>query len=392
MSKFDNEQSLLSNIDEIDLKRILDWTTIHPDLMHKLFASPMPSLNDVPTDTDHDHQHAVEMTTNHELTTNDNNDALKFRQFPTHNEYAQGISGLCDSVSIVAGTKSDSGDSLPDMELEAKKRNLIIGKMNLNNDANWPELLSPPKPLPLPNTEQQKSKSLSSSDTFEEELNKMKMNWAGSIIRKTKKLHAMTSSSSSSIENPVDTRQSTSVPKNSFIDSNITNNSVSLSSTTTTTAESPDSNKKPMNLKEFFAKELLRRTQSLSSSSTSSPLLNDSTLSSNFLRSLLATSNQSSQSDGQNQNAGTTTALTDKHITTQRTSTPVRLISTDSTSLSNSGVAGGISAPINSNTRDDGNLFSAESRLSSVKNNSTSTNSSTNTNDGQKPLSSSKTT
>lgn len=422
--------------DDIDLKKILDWTTINPELMHQLFLLPLPiqSFNDDDGGIIDRQQQQQQQQEQQEIAmkriSDDDDDALKFRQFPKHHEYTQGVSELCDSGSIekVTGTavtesiKSNSGsiESLPDMALEAKKRNLIIGNINDNSKANWTELLQPT--LSSPKSEENKkqktaaaaaSSSLSStSDTFEDELNKMKLNWAGSIIRKTKKLHAMTSSSSSSIDKPPMIAHKSSgcgndgakLPKESFVDSNITNNSatISLSSTseTTTTSETPDNNKKkPLNLKEFFAKELLRRTQSSvsSSSSISSPLLEDSTLSSNFLRSLLATS-RSSRSDGQNYIGTTTTGVTDKHTTTQRTSTPVKLISTDSTSLSIDGggiTKAGITTTVVDGivtnyptTRNDEHLFSAESRLSSVKNHSssTTTNSSTNINDSGKVI------
>lgn len=371
--------------------KILDWTTINSELMHKLFASPMPSFMEGTVDQPHQQQQQQQEKMIDRASDNDNDDPLKFRQFPKHHEYAHGLSGLCDSVSIQkAATESmpDSGsvESLPDVELEAKKRNLIIGNVNSNsNDNNWTEL---PNINDKNQQQQQTSSSVSTSDTFEDELNKMKLNWAGSMVRKTKKLHAMTSSSSSSIDNHPVIAVSTGggIPKDSFIDSNITNHSATISLSSTASDTTNGNNKKPLNLKEFFAKELLRRTQSLSSSSTlstSSPLLDDSTLSSNFLRSLLATS-RSSRSDGGKNLIGTTTGLTDKHTTTQRTSTPNKLISTDSTSLSNDGGLTKVATTTGGeDNRNDAHLFSGESRLSSVKNNSSSS-SSTNTNDGKK--------
>lgn len=392
---FDPEQSSQG---DIDLRQLIDWTTTNPDLMYKLFASQSPIADETcqPLAAAQPTTEVVSTPATNVTKHSTANDSLAFRQFPTHKEYADvGASGLCDSASIdreAIGNDDDDSASLPDMELEAQKRNLIQGRFSdipAATNQVWQEMSATRTDEMVADSQQNHS---SSTDTFEEQLNKMKMTWAGTMLRKTKRLHAMTSSSSSA-ENFDDKRLPVAATvsggdhsgqppisgvatKDSFVDSNITNASVAISmsgsgdgggSTLSSTSESID-NKKPLNLKEFFARELMRRTHQSSSMTSSLSLLDDdSTLSSNFLRSLLGTSRTTSSS--LQLNGADPTALgqtADKHTTTQRTSTPVKVISTDSTSLS----IGAAAAAGGASSVPDGNLFSGESRLSSVKDNS----------------------
>lgn len=179
------------------------------------------------------------------------------------------------------------------------------------------------------------SNSDGTSNNFEDDLNKIGMNWASTMLKKTHE-RTQLSSSSCSPPNLEKSRRRTLRKKASFTDTEMANkdgeNSFVADQTTTEGI--------PLNLKEFLASELLKRNNTTDPNFSST----DSSITSQFLRSLL------NQTPGQ---------MTPSHgsrdkIVAQRTSTPVGLSSSSSGSkiLSLNGTSG---------------LFSNESRMSSVR-------------------------
>lgn len=272
------------------------------------------------------------------------------KKFPSHKEYVGSMSGLCDSGSIDAlaeNTDIQPDDtSLPDIEAELKRRNIISrsfeslssgsseqGLKELNAmDAELKKFLA---------TEDNQSVN-SSSDELENDMKKMGINWASTMLKKMKKTDALSSSTSSSSFEKLKSSRKTR-PKNatnSFLDSKLIATEAEQSTVGEQNSITAQSGK-PLNLKEFLARELLKRSQSSSASSN-----DDSTLASQFLRSLLGTSDSSTQQN----------VL--KHVT-QRTSTPVKPLSTLS------GTVGGTDDPTKSPPTNY--LFSGESGISSVR-------------------------
>lgn len=180
------------------------------------------------------------------------------------------------------------------------------------------------------------SNSDGTSNNLEDDLNKIGMNWASTMLKKTHEARTQLSSSSCSPPNLEKSRRRILRKKTSFVDPEIgkkdDENSFVADQTTTEGI--------PLNLKEFLANELLKRNNTTDPNFSST----DSSITSQFLRSLL------NQTPGQ---------MTPSHgsrdkIVAQRTSTPVGLSSSSSGSkiLSLNGTSG---------------LFSNESRMSSVR-------------------------
>lgn len=265
---------------------------------------------------------------------------LTYKQFPTHSEYAKDSVNLLDSQSIdqIQVSENDEGkntnsSSLPDIVSELRNRNLKYSfefETENQNSANKPTQDDTASTV-------EKIGSGSLSDTLENELRAMGINWAGSMIRKTKqaeKLSASTSNASSASEKSSHATQRSSNkqqspqkpprtsksprksdrPTDSFIDANISLNCGNSSQATATSA----GDGKPVNLKDFLARELMKHSSASSSS--------DSSLASIFLKSFLG--NTSSHNSALNP----TTPMTrgnDKH----RTSTPVNVDTSSSLSL-----------------------------------------------------------
>lgn len=168
------------------------------------------------------------------------------------------------------------------------------------------------------------------SNNLEDDLNKIGMNWASTMLKKTHESKTL-SSSSCSPPNLEKSRRRIS-KKKTLDDAKLEETSFVADQTTTEGV--------PLNLKEFLAKELMKRNNTTDPNFSST----DSSITSQFLRSLL------NQTPGQ---------MTPSHgsrdkIVAQRTSTPVGLSSssTGSKILSLNGTSG---------------LFSNESRMSSVR-------------------------
>lgn len=340
--------------------------------------------------------------------------ALSYEQFPPHSEYAKSVSGLLDSQSIDriqlsdASTGSDNknhsrNSSLPDIVSELKKRNLLTHSFEIDSeeeDADTDNILRI-KGIDEPalGGEQNGIKRISSestnswSDTLEQELKNLGILWASSMMKKSKKQNAITTSSSSlaeSNDNSVKTThrspskpkspskdakkslrrtpQSSSQKKDSFVDAALTLSAGNTSQPAAVNQTDSDIISRPVNLKEFLARELLKHSSMSSSSS-------DSSLASIYLKSFLGYSSSSPQN-----------GLLSTPMPQHRTSTPVNNSSADVRSQNSGGRESEHSKQLqfdDHKRKGDGErslksgdltekLFSGESHLSSVRINSSS--------------------
>jgi anastral spindle 1 len=182
-----------------------------------------------------------------------------------------------------------------------------------------------------------------SSDTLEQDLTKMGLQWAASMIKKTKQTQNLQSSSSSS-PNLEHSRKSVTLKS-------ITSNTSAVSNTS--------HQGRPLNLREFLTRELMIRTHSETNS-----LSDDSSLSSQFLKSLLNLNTLNSTPEYTLSSTDHTPIQhgpTIEKMTPHRTSTPVPYTKTlGGTTLLQAG-SGTMSLSVSND------LFSGESQLSSVK-------------------------
>lgn len=293
------------------------------------------------------------------------------KQFPTHKDYALGESNLCTSASIEAvqvdsshikHTDESDNESLIDVETELRKRNLLLRSFQkveyYDEDSN--------------NTNKNQSNSKhtaivvsqsSSSDTLEQAMHKMGLTWAGTMLKKTKEAHALTSTTTTSTSSgdynshPPKQNRPTPTATNSFVDPDLANVTSENDPFIQIEKQSPELSKgKPLNLKEFLTRELLKRSTDSSRSNSSLSQTHDSTLASQFLRSLLGSSDSALKSPPN----GNLLQNSEKH-NTQRTSTPVKQ---QSTLVAGDGTSGAGSPTKSSNNNP---LFSGESGLSSVR-------------------------
>lgn len=312
--------------------------------------------------------------------------SFTYGRFPSHSEYARDATGLLDSQSIeqlqVSEKEEDpntNSSSLPDIVSELRSRNLKHSFEIESDDEH--SLNKDPKTV----TDVQAASTVeklgsgSLSDTLEKQLQEMGINWASSMIKKSKqveKLSASTSTTSSASENsshlmqrsakkahsPQKPPRASKSPRKS---TRTNDSSVDINfSTTQATVISQACEGNPVNLKDFLARELMKHSSTSSSS--------DSSLASIFLKSFLG------HSSSHHSAAVPPTPLTrtsDKH----RTSTPVNVESgngTRSVSLKKPSPlleyqSLGISPDDTQNANDLTNkLFSGESHLSSVHINS----------------------
>lgn len=215
---------------------------------------------------------------------------------------------------------------------------------------NNPYLHDPPR-IVRENSNSQSGKNFSgigilttSSDNLENDLNEMGLNWAASMLKTNHERAANISSdsTSSSLRNAAKAKspRKQQHKQNSFVDSNFSGQTaVSQGQEKNLSSSSLDS--RPLNLREFINRELLKRTQSEGNS-------DESSVSQKFLKSLMLLSNPNSSNKTPNQN--------DKN--NHRTSTPVNTKS------------GSDSSPHGNSLNNTNNLFSGESRISSVRINS----------------------
>ncbi|XP_055640632.1 uncharacterized protein LOC129778024 [Toxorhynchites rutilus septentrionalis] len=256
-----------------------------------------------------------------------------------------------------AASNSSSSASLPDVVAELKRRNIIDKSFESLDDSNrsTPNSLEitavpPVRKSPMKKKHTKKANDMTTNRTssevtesLERDLNTLGLRWASSMLKKNQELQLLQDhSSSSSLSLADDIRRAAAAGRKQ------------KSNTTGDLDESQPHAGKPLNLKEFIARELMIRTQSDLNS-----LTNSSSPCSVLLKSLLDISHINTSTPE------LLTQTTDKNI--QRTSTPVATKSSSSASREN----GGGAARDASITLSNG-LFSGESRLSSVRMSSSS--------------------
>lgn len=308
---------------------------------------------------------------------------MEYMKFPPHTDYARNVPGLLDSRSLEGflsmevdapvnlsrpqNTEERNDSSLIDVIGELQKRNLMKEALALAalNPKNSSETNS----------------SSTSVDALEKELERMGINWASSMLKKSKETNALSSTSSSKSSTheisagnrrrsikPVSPSKSKTgdnskaTVSNSFLDPELTAIERETQQPNTSKEQSLNATEtKPVNLKQFLARELMKHSSTSSSSSSI-----DSSLASIYLKSFIGTpSNPSTPL------TGTRPQSHEK----QRTSTPVN--------VSGSGGTRGPSADQKNGSTDlqenfeSGNLtdrlFSGESRLSSVRSHNSDT-------------------
>lgn len=252
---------------------------------------------------------------------------LSYAKFPPHSEYAKSVTGLLDSQTIdrvdISDGNSSTASSLPDIVNELKSRNILEHSFKEadGDDGNLDDLL-------MVHGKQNESKE-SLTDGLEKDLHTMGLSWVSTELRKSKAISTTQSSDDSSKPNekPMHTnnygqshRQLSPVKSmtakrtfqkmnhskatnDSFVDKNLMATGTIESNIQTQPSDS-EPLAKPINLKDFLSRELLKHS-SMSSSSNSS-------LNSIFLKSLLGQSSGASPATPPNRGI-------DKH----RTSTPV---------------------------------------------------------------------
>ncbi|XP_065079663.1 interaptin [Ochlerotatus camptorhynchus] len=282
---------------------------------------------------------------------------LRYQKFPVPapemNVTEETLKGSVNGKKPELESNSSSSTSLPDVVAELKLRNIIDKSFdNSLDDSNrstpnsgsleflHPQQKTNKSPTKKKQTDFPKTPDRSVSETtasLERDLNQLGLRWASTMLKKNQQALLQDHSSSSSLSQAEDIRRGTGrKPKPLPSLPNEPNDSLAASG-------------RPLNLKEFIARELMIRTHSdlnsLSDSSSPCSLL---------LRSLL---------DISNINASTpellTQTTTDRNI--QRTSTPVATKSSSGTPRENEG-GGTKDGSLNATN----GLFSGESRISSV--------------------------
>lgn len=300
---------------------------------------------------------------------------LAYQKFPSHAEYAREVSGLLDSQSIdQMQTSESSSSSLPDILMELKARNLKHSfELVPVDDSNINDIEKICQKIPSASTvEKQGSGSL--SDSLVKDLRDMGISWASSMIKKSKqaKQLSLSSTSTSSVSesainsnhhgskklSPLRKKSPRKSSGSSFIE-------MKASSTDNVNQTNIAGDGKPVNLKDFLARELMKH------SSTSSS--DDSSLASIFLKSFLGHSPSIHSVTLPALNTPTGSRNADK----QRTSTPVHgeTSSEDRRSNGFKKLSPRFDSPSFIPTVDDtqsnamnltGKMFSGESHLSSV--------------------------
>lgn len=332
-----------------------------------------------------------------------------YAKFPSHSDYAKSISGLLDSrtldgmqASVVSDSlgahkddaEEDDNASLPDILNELKNRNLLRQPFEMNSEEEGTDenLLKVKRKLPhktgqlkissgkkyTETKEIDRSQHLkSSNESLILELEQMGIPWASTMIKKSKETNtgSTSSTSSGSLEESSQTQKALSPSKHKKLSpaKNKSKNEVSDSDHLSSKSQvDMDSHAKPINLKQFLARELLKHSSlSSSSSSMTSSRSDDSSLASIFLKSFLA----SSVTTGSIPSTPMTVARIQAHDK-QRTSTPVTQPSITDSNIQTSSlpyppqrpVQEVLSDPVHASDADNLKLFSGESHLSSVRN------------------------
>lgn len=304
---------------------------------------------------------------------------IKMSKFPVHKKYAENVSHLIDSKNMI-DTISDSSESytsIPDVMNELKKRNImqhsfesysqksdelivdIDEKLSDKNLVKHHETSAVKNDDTITTTivaDDKNDNHSYLSDSLQTDLKSIGLKWASTMLRKTKETQAILSSSTSSddrikkysrrlIENKNIIKSGTDITTN-------INESSKQSINTSNNNDNDDGSGKPLNLRDFLERELLKHSSNTSSSSLSS-------LASPFLKTLCGNGSISSISTNSipiwnNQGPHST----------QKTSTPIQSSPLNQTGVENVNDSGTIEIHRNI----ESNLFSGESRLSSVKN------------------------
>lgn len=334
-----------------------------------------------------------------EATASNTDNCMQIRPFPSHETYAHGVSGLCTSASIQAAAAArsgsgigsdDSSDSFPDVEAELMRRNLLqrpfptYSSSSSDDDA---ELLRQAVQTNATAASAPASHavalSTSSSDNLEAEMNRIGLNWASSMIRKSRQMQqqqqapANATSTSTSTEADCSALQPMAAARASATGASKAPTTAvterphqTPAAATTTTADNQSLNStnrgQPLNLKDFLARELLKRSTSLSTSSTH----DDSTMASLFLRSLLGSSASTNSDPMSSGHANGGHHASERH----RTSTPVRMAAAvvDTASTLRRVHTDASAAGTSQTQTPNGQLFSGESGMSSVREHSSS--------------------
>lgn len=303
-------------------------------------------------------------------TSMDNNpNSLSYQQFPSHTEYAKDTPGLldsqsinqCQSVSDRSDTRKDQTSeesSLLDIVNELKKRNILKNSFEVKkNDTT--------------NASADGNTGESLSDTLERELQGLGIGWASSMLKKSKHASAVSSSSTTSSASANDSQSArrSNVKSKRHVSPQKTQIAAKDEKAMSTVSQLDGSTgAKPINLKEFLARELMKHSST--SSSSSSVSCNDSSLASLLLKSYLGHSSSNHSSALQPVPHSTT-------VDKQRTSTPVASTSGHRTVNSYKKSSSPQPPPLDyrateeagANASSDltGKLFSGESHLSSVR-------------------------
>lgn len=199
---------------------------------------------------------------------------------------------------------TETGTEYIDVEKEIKQRRLME-TVDVSSSSTSSKILS----------------SSTSTDLLAKDFNRIGLKWAGSMLKKTSAAQNLESSSSSIVSTSIVATKNQPLSAGSSPDERINGN--------------------PLNIRDFLSRELLKRTQL---SSGSSSMSDNSTLTDQFLKSLLTFSTNSSL----------------QQQVTLRTSTPNRAnLSSESEKF--------IAANDIGHTAKDEHLFSGESILSSVR-------------------------
>lgn len=315
-----------------------------------------------------------------------NQTSLNYQQFPSHTEYAKDTAGLLDSQSInQCLSSSEQNDtrkdqttdesSLPDIVNELKKRNILRKSFELDSCDGATD--GPENATAIGNVADHLS------DTLERELHGLGISWASSMLKKSKHVSIVSSSSTTSSASANDSRaarrlhakpkshKSPQKPQTAANDGPA--GAKDDKAVSTVSQLDGDITARPINLKEFLARELMKHSSSSSSSSIS---CNDSSIASIFLKSCLGNSSS-------NQSSTQLTIPRANAIDKQRTSTPVAGESSSGQRSMNSYKKSSSPQPPHSihrnyphaveeseaNVSNDltGKLFSGESHLSSVR-------------------------
>lgn len=313
---------------------------------------------------------------------------MSYAKFPTHSQYAEGLLDNQGNNQTDAGEESDT--TLPDIVNELKNRNILERSFEEMSGSGEDLLTIPIRDKAKTRTDQTgknvENPKSSLSDSLERDLNRVGLNWATTMLKKTNENATSTSTSSTESLNRNNRIRDSSLRKsspkklenkskeknaqlanhssaNSFIDKNLAMPGNATEVTTSTQQNESDICSKSINLKEFLARELLKH-------SSSSSLSTDTSMASIFLKSFLG------QSPTTSSNFSPQNRATDKH----RTSTPVQQTSFDmkSKSSSNLKLDTAIKSSLNKNdvSASASNVafhdlapkfFSGESHLSSVR-------------------------